>query len=174
MASRTRILGFLAAAVCMLPAAGCKDKQTEKLLVEAEQTKAELNKAKGDLTRTRREMADLKRELDAAKETRDELHLTVERLLKERSGVAAAAEQTQEAVRTLTAQSTEHAQIVESLQKDIKQLRALIETQQTLIAEQQATIEILRKNPDLPAGTTKSGGSTEGQPLSEPNKVGGP
>lgn len=162
MPGRMRMLGFLAAVVCTLAPEGCKDQEKEKALLEAEQARAELNKSKGDLARTRRELADLKQELEAAKETRDELHLTVEQLIKERTG---AAEQTQETVRALTAQSTEQAQSVESLQKEIKQLRTLIETQQALIAEQQATIEQLQKAPEMPAAAAADG---------EPNKVNEP
>ena len=175
MARRTRMLGFLAAVVCTLACVGCKDKEKEKALVEAEEARTELNKVRGDLARTKREVTDLRKELDAAKETRDELHLKVEQLIRERTGVAAAAEQTQETVRALTAQSTEQAQSVESLQKEIKQLRALIETQQALITEQQATIAELQKTPGVPAGTTAGQESTEDQKGNgEPNKVNKP
>ncbi len=172
MAGKTRMLGFMAAVVCTLVPAGCKDKEREKALVEAEQTQAELNKVRGDLARTRREMADLRKELAAAKETRDELHLKVEQLLKERSGVTAAAEKTQETVRALTAQSTEQAQSVESLQKEIKQLKTLVETQQTLITEQQATISELRKTPEASPASTGNGEDPAGQQGGgEPNET---
>jgi chromosome segregation ATPase len=169
------MLGLLAAVVCTLAPGGCKDREKERALLEAEQARTESNKAKGDLARTRREMADLKQELEAAKETRDELHLKVEQFVKERTGVAAAAEQTQETVRTLTAQSNEQAQSVESLQKDIRDLRTLIETQQALIAEQQATIDELQKTLELSTGTPVGGENTEDrQSGGEPNKINEP
>ncbi|UCC96871.1 MAG: hypothetical protein JSW66_13615 [Phycisphaerales bacterium] len=169
MASRARMLGFMGAVVCALTFAGCKDKEREMALLEAEQARIELGKVKGDLARTQRELADLKQELVAAKDTRDELHLQVERLIKERSGVMAAAEQTQETVRTLTAQSTEQAQSVGTLQDEIKQLRTLVETQQTLITEQQATIDELQKTLDVLQGTAGEQDSME-----EPSAVGEP
>jgi predicted RNase H-like nuclease (RuvC/YqgF family) len=175
MARRMQMLGFLGVVVCTLALGGCKNKEKERALVEAEEARTELNKVRGDLARTRREVADLRKELVAAKETRDELHLKVEQLLKERTGVAAAAEQTQETVRALTAQSTEQAQSVESLQKEIKQLRMLIETQQALITEQQATIAELQKTPGVPAGTTVGQEGPAGQQGGgEPNKVNEP
>jgi chromosome segregation ATPase len=172
MARRAQMLGFLGAVVCTLTVAGCKDKEREIALVEAEQARIELGKVKGDLARTQRELADLKQELVAAKDTRDELHLQVERLIKERSGVIAAAEQTQETVRALTAQSTEQAESVGTLQDEIKQLRTLVETQQALIAEQQATIAELQKTLDLLQGTPGEQDIIE-EPLAggEPNEV---
>jgi chromosome segregation ATPase len=153
MARTARVLGFLGAAVCALSFVGCKDKEKEMALLEAEQARIELGKVRGDLARTQRELADVKQELMVAKETRDELHLQVEKLIKERSGVIAAAEQTQERVRTLTAQSTEQAESVGTLQEEIQQLRSLVETQQALIADQQATIEELQRTLDVLQGT---------------------
>lgn len=174
MARRIQMLGFMGAVVCTLALGGCKNKEKERALVEAEEARTELNKVRGDLARTRREVTDLRKELDAAKETRDELHLKVEQLIEERMGVVAAAEQTQETVRALTAQSAEQAQSVESLQKEIQGLKTLIETQQALITEQQATIAELQKTPGVPTGTTVGGQSTEGPQGGEPNKVNEP
>jgi len=164
MAGKMQMLGFLAAAVCTLACGGCKDKARERALVEAEEARTELNKVRGELARSKREVADLREELAAAKETRDELHLKVEQFVKERTGAAVAAEQTQETVRALTARSAEQTQSVELLQKEVKQLRALV-------AEQQATIAELQKTPQMPAGTAAGGeGAGAQQSDGEPNQ----
>jgi len=148
MAGRMRMLGFLAAVICTLACGGCKDKARERALAEAEEAQTELNKVRGELARSKREVADLRKELTAAKETRDELHLKVEQFIKERTGAATAAEQ---------------AQSVESLQKELKQLRALV-------AEQQATIAEMQKRPEVPAGAAVGGDGAAGQQNSEPNE----
>ena len=120
-------------------------------------------KVKGDLARARRELADLKEELAAVKDTRDELHAQVERLIAERGGAIATTEKTQETVRNLTAQSSQQAQTVGSLQNETKELRALVENQQTVITEQQALIGKLQKTIEQLQGATGQPGGAEGQ-----------
>jgi chromosome segregation ATPase len=170
MARNVRTLGFLAVLICASALAGCKDKQKEEALAEAEQARVSLTKVKGDLARTRRELADLKEELAAVKENRDELHTQVEQLIEERGGAIAAAEKTQETVRDLTTQSTQQAQNVEALQNEIKQLRALVESQQAIVTEKQTLIDELQKTIEqLQAGAGEQ--ATEGQGKAvEPNE----
>ncbi len=145
MARNALTLGFLGALICAWAIGGCKDKQKEQALAEAQQAQVSLAKARGDLARTRRELADLKEELAAVKEDRDGLHAQIQQLIEERGGVIAAAAKTQEAVRSLTTQSTQQAQSVDALQNEVKQLRALVESQQAIVTEKQALIDELQK-----------------------------
>jgi uncharacterized coiled-coil DUF342 family protein len=174
MAGKVWTLGF-PALVCALVLGGCKDKGKQEALAEAQEARTSLAKVKGDLARARRELADLKEELAAVKDTRDELHAQVERLIAERGGAIATTEKTQETVRNLTAQSSQQAQTVGTLQNETKELRALVENQQTVITEQQALIGELQKTIEQLQGATGQPGGTEGQArTAEPNKVSGP
>ena len=131
--------------VCMLALGGCKDKQKEQALAEAQEAQASLVKARGELAKTKRELADLKVELEAVKEDRDALQARNKQLIEEHGGVLAEAQKTQETVKSLAAQSSQQALSVGSLQNEIKQLRALVESQQAIVTEKQALIDEMQK-----------------------------
>lgn len=128
--------------VCSLAMTGCKDKQQEQALADAE---ASLVKVRGELAKAKRELADAKVELNSVKEDRDALQTQNKQLTDERGGALAEALKTQEAVKTLAAQSSQQALSVTSLQNEIKQLRALVESQQAIVTEKQALIDELQK-----------------------------
>lgn len=136
---------FVAALVCVLAMGGCKDKQKEQALAEAQEAQASLVKVRAELAKTKRELADLKVELTAVKEDRDALQAQVKQLTEERGGVLAEAQKTQETVKSLAAQSSQQALSAGALQNEIKQLRSLVESQQAIVTEKQALIDELQK-----------------------------
>ena len=136
---------FVAALVSVLALGGCKDKQKEQALAEAQEAQASLVKVRAELAKTKRELADLKVELTAVKEDRDALQAQIKQLVEERGGVLAEAQKTQETVKSLAAQSNQQALSVGTLQNEIKQLRALVESQQAIVTEKQALIDELQK-----------------------------
>lgn len=153
--------------VCMLALGGCKDKQKEQALAEAQEAQSSLVKVRGELAKIKRELADLKVELDAVKEDRDALQAQNKQLIEEHGGVLAEAQKTQETVKSLAAQSSQQALSVGSLQNEIKQLRALVESQQAIVTEKQALIDELQKTIEQLQGalgeriTAGPGGTTE-------------
>jgi len=158
--------------VCVLALGGCKDKAKEEALAQAQEARMSETKLKGDLARAKRELADLKEELAAVKDTRDELHAQVERLTAERGGVLAEVQKTQERVKSLTAQSSQQVQSAGALQNEIKELRALVESQQAVITEQQALIGELQKTVEQLQSAAGQPAGAGGQPeTAEPNKV---
>lgn len=166
MARKMGTPAFLAALVCVLVLGGCKDKQKEQALAEAQQAQASLAKVRGELAKTKRELADLKVELTAVKEDRDALHAQNKQLMEERGGALAEAQKTQEKVKTLAAQSSQQALSVGALQNEIKQLRALVESQQAIVTEKQTLIDELQKTIEQLQGVigerlTGPGGTTE-------------
>jgi septal ring factor EnvC (AmiA/AmiB activator) len=139
------VCAFVVVLACTLATGGCKDKQKEQALAEAQEAQASLVKVRADLAKTKRELADLKVELTAVKEDRDALQAQVKQLTEERGGALAEALKTQETVKSLAAQSSQQALSVGSLQNEIKQLRALVESQQAIVTEKQAIIDDLQK-----------------------------
>jgi len=131
--------------ICVLALGGCKDKQKEQALADAQEAQASLVKVRGELAKTKRELADLKVELTSVKEDRDALQAQNKQLIEEQGGVLAAAAKTQETVKSLAAQSSQQALSVGSLQNEVNQLRALVESQQAIVMEKQALIDELQK-----------------------------
>lgn len=144
MARALQTVGFLVVLACAVVVAGCKDREREEALLEAEEARMSLVKVQAALTRAKREVADLKEELLAVKETRRELQTQVDQIIKEHGTAVAEAGNAEERIRQLTAQSDGQAESVSALQKEIAALKVLTETQQATIEELQATIEQLQ------------------------------
>lgn len=143
MARVRRTIGFLVVLTCVF-IAGCNDEEKERALEEAETSRRELARVRTALSRANRELTDLKEELVAVKETRNELQAQVDEVVKEHGSVVAAAGNAEERIRLLTAQSSNQAKNVTTLQSELARYKTLSETQQVTIEELEKAIEQLQ------------------------------
>lgn len=138
---------FLVTLACLLILTGCKDDDKKKAIEEAEEAKITLARVKSSLTRANKQITDLEEALGVVTESRDELQKQVQNLLQERGDAIAQAEKAQEGISDRTSQLNQQTQSLTVLQNQIKKLSAVIEEQETIIAEQQIIIEQLQNTP---------------------------
>jgi len=125
--------------------AGCKGRALEEAHQEAREAKATANKLNYSLKTAAEEIATAKAELDAVRQSRDEIQKQMEQLVRERDEVSLSAQRAQEAVTRLTTQASGQGSMTMALQKQLAELK-------TLVDEQQKEIDQLRKNaPAQPA-----------------------
>jgi chromosome segregation ATPase len=139
------IVELLALSACMIAVLGCRDKEREQALTEAEQAKKALATVEAQLERAKSEMAFLQEQLDAVTETRDEFEQQLRQLVGDRDSAVAASQIAQAASGRLTAQLSKQTDSTAVLEKEIERLTALVKDQQATITEQDAAIDELTK-----------------------------
>ncbi len=147
----------------LLLLAGCKDRSMEKQVTDAKNTVASLELKLGGATK---EIDSLKTELKAVKQTRDELQEQMDKIKQERDQALGLSQQAREVITNLSAKADNQAGATASLEKQLAQLKALVQ-------EQQKTIEDLQKGATAqPAGETETSGEAKDKtpPPAEPNE----
>jgi predicted nucleic acid-binding Zn-ribbon protein len=140
----------------MLPVlllAGCKGRALEEAQQEAREAKATVNKLNYSLKTAAEEIATAKAELEAVRQSRDETQKQMQQLIRERDQASISAQHAQEAVTRLTTQASGQGSMTTALEKQVAELK-------TLVDEQQKEIDQLRKNapaqPGAPAADKPS------------------
>ena len=143
---RFKLLPLLACAFLLV---GCQDDEKNRALEDAEQSRISLKRAEAKLARAQREIADLEQLLQTVTERRDMLEAQVEALLADQGKTVAAAQEAQKGIRSLTARATVQSANEATLQSQISELTAIVQSQEETIAEHEATIEELLKTIEL-------------------------
>jgi chromosome segregation ATPase len=124
----------------LLPAlllAGCKGRALDEAQQEAREAKATVNKLNYSLKTAAEENATVKAELHAVQQNRDELKKRVDQLEQERDQASTSAQHAQEAITRLTTQANGQGSTAAALQKQVAELKTLVEEQQKLIDQLQ-------------------------------------
>lgn len=150
---------LLSSVVCLLVLpVGCRNRALEQAQQDAREAKANLNKLNYQLKTLEEKIATKEAELFAVQQSREEMEKRVGQLQQERDQTATFAQQAQEAITRLTTQSSSRTDMTAALEKQVAELKSLVE-------EQQKLIEQLQKGPAAqPAGGTKA------SPPAEPNQ----
>ncbi|MCY2950559.1 MAG: hypothetical protein NTU53_01110 [Planctomycetota bacterium] len=122
--------------VMLLPVlllAGCKGRALDEAQQEAREAKATINKLNYSLKTAAEEIATAKAELDAVRQGRDETQKRMEQLIRERDQASTSAQHAQETVTRLTTQASGQDSMTVALQKQVAELKTLVEEQQKLI-----------------------------------------
>ena len=149
----------------LLPA-GCRGRSTQQARQEASNAKATVAKLELRLAGATQEISDLKVELKAVKRTRDELQEQIDKSRQERDQALALSQQAKELVTDLSARADGQAGVTAGLEKQIAQLK-------TLVQEQQKIIEDLRKEAVVqPVAETEASEEAKDKtpPPTEPNE----
>jgi DNA repair exonuclease SbcCD ATPase subunit len=130
---------------CAFLLVGCQDDEKDRALEDAEQSRVSLRKTEAKLARAQQEIVDLEQLLQTVTERRDMLETQVEALLANQGKTAAAAQEAQKGIKSLTARATVQSANEAALQSQISELTAIVQSQEQTIAEHEATIEELLK-----------------------------
>ncbi len=153
------VICLLSSVVCLLvPLAGCRNRALEQSQQEAREAKAALNKLNYQLRTLEERIATKEAELFAVQQSREEFQKQVNQLQQERDQAATFAQQAQEAITRLTTQSNTRTNLTAALEKQVAELKSLVEAQQK-------RIEQLEK--EAPA---QSAGGARTSPPTEPNQ----
>jgi hypothetical protein len=142
----TTVLSLSLVAVALLFLAGCKGRALDEAQQEAREAKATVNKLNYSLKTAAEEIATAKAELDAVRQSRDETQKQMEKLIRDRDQASTSAQQAQEAIARLTTQASGQGSVTTALQKQVAELK-------TLVDEQQKEIDQLRKGAPAQPGT---------------------
>jgi chromosome segregation ATPase len=117
--------------------AGCKGRALEDAQQEAREAKATINRLNYSLKTAAEEIATVKEELAAVRQNRDEIQKQLDQLTRERDQAAAFAQNAQEAITRLTTQASGQGNTAAVLQKQVTELKTLVDEQQKLIEQLQ-------------------------------------
>ena len=117
--------------------AGCKGRALDEAQQEAREAKATVNKLNYSLKTAAAEIATAKAELDAVRQSRDETQKRMEQLIQERDQASMSAQHAQEAVTRLTTQASGQGSMTTALEKQVAELKTLVDEQQKLIDQLQ-------------------------------------
>jgi uncharacterized coiled-coil DUF342 family protein len=147
--------------VPLLAAAGCKDREAQQEVADA---RAKVQAVRMSMEVLNKEIAALKAERDVIRQSRDELEEKVAQLIQERDQVSLLAQQSQSVIKDLTTRTSGQLSTTAALEKQVAQLKALVE-------EQQKTIEQLKNAAAQPTTVEPlpAEGATEPKPT-EPNE----
>jgi archaellum component FlaC len=154
---------YLVAVFTLLPlvfAAGCKNRALEQAQQEATAAKVAANRMSVSLEAAAREIATVKEELNSVRQSRDELQKQVDQLTRERDQATTFAQQAQEAISRLTTQESGQRSATAALEKQIAELKTLVEDQHTLIEQLQKGAAPATGEPAQPSS-----------PPTEPNQI---
>lgn len=129
-----RCLSLLAV---LLLLAGCKSRALEEAQQEAREAKASVNKLNYSLKTAAEEIATAKAELDAVRQSRDETQKQMQQLIRERDQASMSAQHAREAVTRLATQASGQGSMTTALQKQVAELKTLVDEQQKLIDQLQ-------------------------------------
>jgi archaellum component FlaC len=154
---------YLVAVFTLLPlllAAGCKNRALEQAQQEATAAKVAVNKMSVSLEAAAREIATVKAELNSVRQSRDELQKQVDQLTRERDQATMFAQQAQEAISRLTTQESGQRSATAALERQIAELKTLVEDQHKLIEQLQKGAAPATGEPAQPSS-----------PPTEPNQI---
>jgi chemotaxis protein histidine kinase CheA len=120
----------------LLPA-GCKDRGAQKARQDATDARATATKFELMLKGARDEISALKAELKAVRQTRDELQEQADKIKQDRDQALALSQQAKEVITNLAAKADGQAGATAGLEKQIADLKAVVQEQQKLIEELQ-------------------------------------
>lgn len=137
-AARTGARVTFFALLPLLVLAGCRNSALDEAQQQAREAKAMVEKLKFDRNKALDEVSTVNAELSAVRQSRDALQKQVEQLIRERDEATAFAQQAQEAVSRLTAQGGATV----ALQRQVTELKTLVDEQQQLIEQLQKSATI--------------------------------
>jgi chromosome segregation ATPase len=129
---------------------------------EAREAKATANKLNYSLKTAAEEIATVKAELRAVRQSRDELQKQADQLIRERDQASTFAQHAQEAITRLTTQESSQSSTTIALQKQIAEMK-------TLVDEQQKLIDQLQKGAAAQPATTLPAQAADKQTTADPN-----
>ncbi len=143
-----RVIGLSPSALCvrsfivlaLLPillTAGCKNRALEQARQEARENKAKVERLNGSVDMAAKEIATLKEELSSVRLSRDNLQKQVDQLVRERDQASTFAQQAQEAISSLTTRESGQRSVTAALERQIAELKTLVEDQHKLIEQLQ-------------------------------------
>ena len=132
-AARTGVGVTFFALLPLLLWAGCRNRALDEAQQETREAKATIEKLKLDRNKAMEEASAVKAELGAVRQSRDVLQKRVDQLIRERDEASTFAQQAQEAISRLTAQGGATV----ALQRQITELKTLVDEQQQLIEQLQ-------------------------------------
>jgi chromosome segregation ATPase len=156
----------LAIFVCSIVLIGCKGRGSSSEEGSAE-AKVLLAKVRSDLAKTKRELTDAKEELQAVREIRDELEQQLKQVTMTRDKALDAAEAAQRVIQNMTTQVKQKDGNVNQYEKEITDLKNLVEERNATIAEQQTTIA------ELEQIIAQLGSSEQDGNMEQPEETGG-
>jgi len=121
----------------LLLVAGCRNRALEQAQQEARENKATVARLNGSVAMAAKEIATLKEELTSVRQNRDNLEKQMEQLRRERDQASTFAQQAQEAISSLTTRESGHRSVTVALEKQITELKTLVEDQHKLIEQLQ-------------------------------------
>ncbi len=149
----------------LLPA-GCRDRGLTQAQEEAREAKAAAAKLEGSLGVARREVSETKAELKAVKQARDELQEQIDTFRQERDQALALSQQARELVTNVTARADGQAGVTAGLEKQIAELKGVVQEQQKMIEELQKGATVQPVGVETPAESAKD----KTPPPAEPNE----
>jgi archaellum component FlaC len=154
---------YLVAVFTLLPllfVAGCKNRALEQAQQESRDARVTVEKLKATVNAAAREIATVKEELNLVRQNRDELQKQVEQLTHERDQASTSAQQAQEAISRLTTQESGQRSATAALERQIAELKTLVEDQHKLIEQLQKGAAPATGEPAQPSS-----------PPTEPNQI---
>jgi len=118
--------------------AGCRNRALEEAQQEARDARVTINKLNYTLKTAQEKIATMDVELSAVKRDRDNLQKQVDRLAHERDQASDFAQQAQEAINRLNTQATGQTGVTTALQRQVGELRTLVDEQEKLIKQLRA------------------------------------
>jgi len=134
-ALRPLSLVIVLALLPLLFAAGCRNRALEQARQEAREAKTAAKKMDYSLQTAAEEIARVKAELSSVRQDRDELQKRVDQLTRERDQASTFAQQAQEAISSLTTRESGQRSVTAALEKQIAELKTLVEDQHKLIEQ---------------------------------------
>ena len=119
----------------LLLVAGCRNRALEQAQQEARENKATVARLNGSVAMAAKEIATLKEELTSVRQNRDNLEKQMEQLRRERDQASTFAQQAQEAISNLTTRESGQRSVTAALEKQIAELKTLVEDQHKLIEQ---------------------------------------
>jgi chromosome segregation ATPase len=123
----------------LLVPAGCGDRDAQNARREAAEAKATVAKLELRLAGAVQELDKTRAELKAVRQTRDELQEQIDGMKQQRDKALTDSQQAKELLTSLTARSSGQASTTASLEKQVAELKALVEEQQRVIEDFQKT-----------------------------------
>jgi chromosome segregation ATPase len=137
----------------LLLSAGCRNRALDQAQQEAREAKTTLYKLNYSLKTAAEEIATVKAELSSVRQNRDELQKQVEQLTRERDQASMFAQRAQEAITRLTTQTDGQGSTTVVLQRQVSELKTLVEEQQKLIDQLQKGVTAQPAAPPAQAAT---------------------
>ncbi len=119
----------------LLFATGCRNRALEQAQQESRDARVTIEKLKASVNAAAKEIATAKEELNSVRQSRDELQKQVEQLMRDRDQASTFAQQAQEAISKLTTQESGQKSVTAALERQIAELKTLVEDQQKLIEQ---------------------------------------